>query len=353
MTALIGIPFGYVMWAIYQIIPNYAVSIIIFTLFTKLILLPLSIKQQKNTAKTALLTPKLERLKKQYGKNQQKYQEEMQKLYEREGVNPMSGCLPMLIQLPLIIGIYDVVCKPLKHLLHLSNDVITQFTSIVNEVAKAANGKELFANNSLQSQIHAFNYYKAHMSDFADLASKIGQDAVDKINGFSLDFLGINLGETPSWAFNLLLLIPILSGVTALLSSIISTKIQQKNNPSMAGASSMKTMMLIMPLFSAWIAFSVPAGVGFYWAVSNVFITLQTIVLAKIYTPEKLKAYAEAETEKRRMSRGVYTTTAEVVDEETGEVKEVTETKKMSDSERIALARKRMAEKYGDSTDEN
>lgn len=349
LYSLLGIPFGYVMWAIYQIIPSYGVSIILFTLFTKLILIPISVKQQKNSAKTALLGPKLEKIKKQYGKNQQRYQEEVQKLYEREGANPMAGCFPMIIQFLILFGIYDVVCKPLKHILHLSNDIIVKFTDIVNTAAKAANGgKELFSSGSLQSQIHAFNYYKAHTGDFGDLASQIGQEAVDKLNGFSLSFLGINLGETPSLAFNMLLLIPILSGVTALISSIVSTKINEKNNPAMQGNTTMKSMALIMPIFSAWIAFSVPAGVGFYWAVSNVFIIVQTIVLAKIYTPEKLKAYAEAEAEKRRQSRGVYTSTAEVVDEETGEIKEVTETKQLSDSEKIALARKRMEEKYGE-----
>lgn len=344
---IFGYPFGWVIWALYKVIPNYAIAIILFTLITKLILMPISIKQQKNSAKTALFQPKLEALKKKYGKNQEKYQQELQKLYQQEGANPASSCGPLIIQMLLLFGVYDVVCKPLKHILRISADAI----DIIVNTATSAGAK--IANGSLQSQLFAFDFFKSNPDKFAELTNNLNQQGldgagiVDKLQNFDLNFLGINLGQTPSLSWNLLLIVPILAGVTAFLTSFVSNKINLKNNPAMASQqSTMNIMLFTMPLFSVWIAFSVPAGVGFYWIISNIFMIFQTIVLAKIYTPQKLKEYAEKEAEKRRAASGTYTTVAEEIDEETGEVREVK--RQLSDKERIAEARRRMAEKYGD-----
>ena len=119
----------------------------------------------------------------------------------------------------------------------------------------------------------------------------------------------------------LIMLIPILSGLTALISSIISMAVNKKNNPAMANqGASMGVMMLMAPIMSLWIAFAVPAGVGFYWTISNIFLIFQTIIIGKIYTPEKLKELAEKEIEKNKSKRAIYTT-ATVVDKKTGEEK--------------------------------
>ena len=163
---------------------------------------------------------------------------------------------------------------------------------------------------------------------------------------FKIEFFGINFGQIPSWGWNLIILIPILSGITALLSGFISQQINKKNNPAMQGqGATMGMMLLFAPIMSFWIAFRVPAGVGFYWIISNIFIIIQTIVISKIYTPEKLKEIAEKEMEKIKEKRKV-TVDTNIVDEETGEVKTVV--KELSDAEKIAAARKRMAEKYGE-----
>lgn len=128
---LLGIPLGWVMYWIYEIVNNYGLSIIIFTLLSKLIMLPASYKQQLGTVRMQSLNPKLRQLKKQYANNPQKMQEEQQKLYQQEGVNPMGSCLPLIVTMIILYGILDVVYRPLSHILRISSDVIEKAKTII------------------------------------------------------------------------------------------------------------------------------------------------------------------------------------------------------------------------------
>ena len=121
INSIFGYPLGWLMWLCYKIVSNYGIALIIFTLLTKLILFPLAIKQQKSSLRMARMQPKLEELQKKYGKNKEKYNEEMLKLYDEEKYNPMSGCLPMLIQFPILFGLIDVIYKPMTHIRRMSS----------------------------------------------------------------------------------------------------------------------------------------------------------------------------------------------------------------------------------------
>ena len=333
---VIGYPLGWVMWFIYNFLGNsYVLSLLLFTIFTRLILLPSNIKQQKNMVKNAMLKPKLDALQKKYGKNKEKYQEEMMKLYEKEGFNPMSGCLPMLIQFPILFGLIDVVYKPLTHILRLPAEAITKIVD--------ASGLP-----EMRAQVWALG----HINELADVVPEY----MDKIQSLDMNFLGMNLGEQPTWAWNMLLIIPILSGVTALLSSLITTKYSAQN---MEGAGAMKGMMLLMPIMSVVISFSVPAGVGLYWIFSNVISTVQTVVMHKVYDPQKIAAeQAAAEEQKKeeeRQARIEAKKEAQKARQE-GRIDEIGEealSQKEINKRKIAEARKRIAEKYGEEyTDE-
>ena len=123
---IFGWPLGFIMLGCYMITENhYALAIVLFTIVTKLALLPLSIKQQKEQAKMNLFQPKLANIQKKYGNNREKYNQEVQKLYEEEGYNPMSGCLPSLIQFPILFGVIDVVYRPIYHILRVSGSLIS------------------------------------------------------------------------------------------------------------------------------------------------------------------------------------------------------------------------------------
>lgn len=329
---IIGYPLGWVMWFIYNFLGNnYVLSLLLFTIFTRLLMLPSNIKQQKNMVKNAMLKPKLDALQKKYGKNKEKYQEEMMKLYEKEGYNPMSGCLPMLIQFPILFGLIDVVYKPLTHILRLPAEAISKIVEV----------SELPA---MRAEVWALGH-------ISELEGHLSVEVIEKMNSVNMNFLGMNLGENPTWSWNLLLLIPILSGVTALMASLISTRYTAQN---MEGAGMMKGMMLLMPIMSVWISFQVPAGVGLYWIFSNLISIVQTVVMHKVYDPQKVAAeQAAAEEQKKeeeRQARIEAKKEAQKARQEgrTEDISDEALSQKEINKRKIAAARKRMAEKYGE-----
>lgn len=335
---ILGYPLGLIMRLLYNILHSYGWSLIIFTLLVKFVMVPLSIKQQKSSAKMAAIQPQMQEIQKMYAKNQQKMNEELQKLYQRENYNPAGGCLPMLITFLVLFGLIDVIYKPMTHILGMSSDLIAQAQGIMEGLGVA------FSHYSPQTSI--ITSVQANPEAY----SALGQDFINAVQSFDLNFLGINLGETPSLALNIMVLIPILSGVTAFLSSWIA----MKNSPTPMegpGAGTMKTMMLISPLMSLYIAFQVPAGVGIYWIISNLLMLLQSVVLNKFYNPKEMAAKARQEAEERRekerQERIEAKKKARDGDAE-AKAKAKAKSQKEINRQKLAQARKQDAEKYGD-----
>ena len=290
---IFGIPLGWIMWLIYKVVQNYGIALILFTVLTRVCLFPLSIKQQKSSAKMSVFQPKIAEIQKKYANNQQKQQEELMKLYETHGYNPMSGCLPMLIQFPILFGIIDVVYYPLTHILRLDKDVITSLTDIVSANVQNVGQLELQVISAIQDP--------ARVGWF----SSIDPEVISAVQNFDYTLFGIDMGQIPTFGWNWLVLVPVLAGVTALLGSIISMKMTPNAGQNTNGT--MKGMMYLMPLMSVWIGFSVPVGVGLYWIFSNILSAVQTVVLHFMYNPEKYKAEYEQkmkeEEERRRQER--------------------------------------------------
>lgn len=351
----LGTPLGWIMKFLYSFISNYGLVLVLFTIIIRAALFPLNVKQQKSSAKMALFQPKLQKLQKQYGKNKQRYQEEMMKLYEEEGYNPMSSCLPMLIQMLVLFGIIDVVYYPLRHLLGIPRDVISQAIKVLSDAhVKVTSGAELLIINIIQGR-----------SDVANpeiFKGVFNEDMLNKISNFDLNFLGFNMGVNPQFSWPTIL-IPIISGLTSIGVTVLTLKLQKKNGmmaDGQAGMGMMKGMMYIMPIFSTWIAFSLPIGVGVYWIVGNILSFIQSIVLYKFYSPEKLKAQVALEAEKNKKKKkkpSAYQKAMAAAREQQAlkEGKPIKESEnsdtndeELTSSQRIALARKRMAEKYGD-----
>ena len=284
------------MWLCYTIVRNYGVALILFTLITKALMFPMTLKQQKANVKMAMVKPKLDNAQKKYANNKDKLNEEMMKIYQEAGYNPMSGCLPLLIQFPILFGVIEVVYKPLPHIVRLSKDVIAQAQTI-------AQGIEGITFSAAMPQMAIIDGVRKNASLFASVMTP---EEIEKVQNLNLSFLGINLGEIPAMGFNILMLIPILSGLTSFLVSIQSMKHSAATSTEAAGGS-MKTMMYIMPLFSVMFCFSVPAGVGMYWIVSNVFSYFQAMLMHKMYNPaemaEKIKAEQAAQAERERQEK--------------------------------------------------
>ena len=268
MLDIIAVPFGYIMRLIYEIIGNYGLSIIAFSLLAKLVMLPFSIKTKKSMLDMQRIQPKLNELQRKYGKDQQKLSMEMQKLYQEEGVSPFGSCLPTLITFPIMIGLYYVISKPLTYFMGLSAEEVTKLGELLGVVSENAYTAEIQIAGLVSQNFDAV----AHVSE--------------KLMNVDFNFLGMNLATTPSFKeFGLLWLIPILSGVTAFFLSTITLKMQGTGDVQNSSTSTMKYMM---PLMSVYFGFILPAGLGVYWIANNVFSALQEIILGIVMKPKQI-----------------------------------------------------------------
>lgn len=289
--------FGFLFRILYSFIDNYGLALLIFTLFFRMIVLPTNISQQKSSAKQVRLQPKLKRIREKYQdynpqERNQKIQEETNELYQREGYNAMAGsCMPLLFQLPILWGLYGVVREPLKYVLQIPTDLVNTLTSVAKTNLNLTGNKVAYAESALIANIDK-------------LVSKVPQTAamysaeIEKIRNFDFTVFGIDLGSVPSFGTiknfgsatteaKILLLIPLLSFATSMLTSVLTQVRQKKNNPNMDNAQMMGCMMLTMPLMSLYFTFQFPAGMGMYWILSNIFAFVQTLVLGNLYAPRK------------------------------------------------------------------
>lgn len=284
ISEIIGWPLGWVMWIGYQIFRNYGIALIFFSIVTKMAMFPMTLKQQKSSVKMALIKPKLDNIQKKYANNKEKLNEEMMKLYQEEGYNPMSGCLPLLIQFPILFGLINVVYNPLTHIIRLSKEVIEQGLEI-------ARGMEGILVNVSMPQISIIQGVKLQPELFSSLLSP---EQIQKISQFNMTFFGLDLTVVPTMTLTPLIIIPLLSGATSFLISIQSMK-QTETTAAGESGGMMKGMMYVMPLFSLIFSFQVPAGVGLYWLISNVLSFGQSMYMNKKFNPQEMAEKARAE----------------------------------------------------------
>ncbi len=282
---------------------NYLFALLIFALIVEILLLPFGIKQQKNSIRQAKLRPKEMAIRKKYaGRNDQKTQQaltaEIQELYTKENFSPFSGCLPLLIQLPIIMIIYTVVTYPLEHVVQMSDTTIQAIKDVLTkaEVAFPQQGSieliSIIKDKGLE-------FFKAN--GLADAAYTELAECFGRFPDFNV--LGINLGQTPNIAqFNWLLIVPVLTFVVYFLSMKLTRKFSYQPNMAasdkQAGCSN-NVMDISMPLMSLFFTFGVPAAVGVYWILKSVISTVKQFILSKamplpIITEEQIK---EAERE--------------------------------------------------------
>lgn len=291
MTAIfnfIGSLLGYLLWGLFVVFKNYGVAVIIFTIITKLLMFPSSIKQQKGMASQSKFAKKQQELQKIYGNNKQKYNEELMKLQEKEGVNPMGGCLPMLLTFPVMLGIMYSVAWPLSNTLHIASETIAKATEYVSRIPGSSN-MGYYAELEILRNFDALQD-KLTMFTAAD---------VEKITSFStgFNFLGLDLLQTPqfgNWA-NPLWILPVLYFVVSVLGQVLMSK--NSSQAAMQGQQKgcMNVMMYAMPLFFAYLAFSYPAAVSLYFIMSAIVSTAQTVVINHFYSVHHMTAKAEAQ----------------------------------------------------------
>ena len=281
-----GSVLGYLLWFLYTVFKNYGIAIILFTIIVKALMFPFSIKSQKSMAAQSRLASKQQELQKKYAKDQMKYNEELQKLYEKEGVNPGGGCLTTLLPFPIMLGIYYSVIYPLSNTLHIAKDTISQATEFVSKIPGIASTNQYVELEIVKN----FDALKDHLTMFS-------ADDVQKIEFFGKGFkcFGLDLLASPntSSSDSMLWIIPVLALVTYWGQSFVMQKLQPTQQQG-AGQGCMKVMMYGMPLLSAYWAYIMPAAVGFYWIISALVGFAQTLITHKYFSPEQVSAKSEA-----------------------------------------------------------
>ena len=282
-------PFAKLMVWLYSLTGNYGLALILFSLSINLVLLPFSIKSKKSTLRGARLQPQIQELQKRHAGNQQKLNQELQKLYQEEGVSPLSGCLWSLLPMFLLFPIYRIVIKPITRMMFAgaaAGDTVLETVKTYFEstgVELATSGRAAFYN-----EIQLTNLVHEHWDSLQSaLAGKI-----DGLMNVDLGFLGVNLGETPAfsaiwkgpytWAVIGLLLIPIVSSLFSWLAMKISSATNPQVGANAQTQGTMKGMNLMMPLMSLWFGYSMPAAMSIYWIANSVFNTARDLAVTRV-----------------------------------------------------------------------
>ncbi|MDR1439116.1 MAG: YidC/Oxa1 family membrane protein insertase [Clostridiales bacterium] len=280
MFDIVLVPLGKLMEFIYRFLAfeNYGLAIVVFTILTKLAMLPLTIKQYQSTANMQRLNPKLEELKRQYGSDKQRLNEETMKLYQQEKINPMGSCLPMLIQFPIIMALYQVITRPLQYTIGKSQEQIAALRELYNTLSGST--------GAYVQDMQMLNFFKSSQPYMDEAASRGLLGASDLLN---MNFLGLDLSKTPTYNTGLLfgpemstylplLLVPLIGVVATYISSrvsMLSTAQQsQGQQPSMN-----KTMMLMGPVMTLIFSFQLPAGVLIYWIAGYIIQIAQQLFI--------------------------------------------------------------------------
>ncbi|MBR5271888.1 MAG: YidC/Oxa1 family membrane protein insertase [Clostridia bacterium] len=273
---LITKPFALIMGLFYDWTGNYVVSIFLFTLLFRLIMLPFSIKQQKSSAKMARIQPKIKRIQEKYATNRVKMNEEMQKLYQKENYNPtsLSGCLPSMVQLLLIFPLIEVIYKPITYILGISTDTIKAIAEKIPEIDVAKSGFQLkLFGESVESLVSA----------------GATPEVAEQITGFNSKFFFLDISSSPEISKpSLIWLIPIIACLLQIAVSYVSIRQQKANGQ--GGANQMGCMLYGMSIFSLVLCFSFPAGMGIYWISSSLIMLIQQLLINKFYGPGRIAA---------------------------------------------------------------
>lgn len=324
----IALLMGYIMQALFFITGgfNIGLCIILFTIIVRLMMMPMTIKQQRFSKLSAMMQPELAAIQNKYkGKNDtasmQKMQLETKAVYEKYGTSPTGGCLQMFIQLPIFYGIFAVV----RDIPYYVPRVKALFEPVISAITGVANYSQVLIDSGLTTATYdtedaLLKFLNAFSSDqwetLQNAFSSYGNGISDTIAQQSEqilhvnNFFGINLATAPGFKLSLALLIPLLAGLTQWL----SVKLMQAKNPvnnddeNNTAAQSMKMMNTMMPIISAVFCISMPSGLGLYWIMGSVVQCIQQLFINKYMDKvdvEELVAKNMEKVNKKRAKKGL------------------------------------------------
>ncbi len=324
ISDIVRVPFGYLLDWLDRFANNYGVALILFSLIVKLVLLPMSIKGKKSMLKMSRLAPMAKALEEKYGDDKQKYQVALSQLYKDEGVSMGGGCLWSFIPLLIMLPLYYVIREPITYMMHNSRSIAAAVVAYIQ-----ASGVEL-GGNAYYAQLAA----AGHLGEFLDELKALPILEGAKLREISFSFIGIDLAsiptfqfwkwENPTWSQIGLFLIPVVSAGLQAVSMWFSQKMNNKVATNADGEQdeaaaktanqTNTTMMLMMPLMSLWIGYSMPAAISIYWIAQAVFGAIQdyflTVHFRKVYDEEdairqELAAKRRAEEDEKERQRAL------------------------------------------------
>lgn len=300
ITYYLMMPFSWLLTVLYQFFNSYGIALILFALVVKVLLFPLSLKGKKGMIQMNMLNGKIQKLQKQYAKDQQKYQMEVQKLYEKEGANPMSGCLWSFLPLLILLPLYAIIRQPLKYMMGLTGEQISAVAQTLNW------GSVALSNGWIKEAAEFANvgYNQLYLASLitpdklAAVQAAVGETAKE-IFSINFSFFGVNLALQPHLKFWVdgmmgfgLFMVPVVSALTSILFSLVTTKTNNMNNQTQNNSTNLM-MMLMTPLMSLWIGFAMPAALSIYWIANNVLGLVQEIISGRMLKKD-YEAAAEA-----------------------------------------------------------
>lgn len=274
---------SYIINPIYNLVGNYGVAVILFTVIVKVLLVPLGVKQQKTMVKTKQIKPELDKIQSKYKNDKEKLNEETMKLYQKYDINPMGGCLPLLVQFPILLGLYRVIQHPINWILR--SNPVDAIEKIITEgkMTESAAAEALRSLCASADKIAGLNSVSELVGAFEKDAS-LGVTQIDIASKFHLvnfNFLGLDLSATPSISeLSWLWIIPIFATGAAFFSNWVSSKINPITGDQ---AQTMKSMNLMMPLMTLFFTFTLSAGIGVYWFFSTMLSVAQMYLLTKYF----------------------------------------------------------------------
>lgn len=280
--------FGYILNFIYELVKNYGLAIIIFSILLKIVLLPLSIKQQKTMKKTAKIQVKVKELQEKYKNDQMKMNQEMMDLYKKENLSPFSGCLSSIIQIVLLFAVFGLVRSPLTYMKQIDTDTINRYIVEINQEV----GENTISRNYPQISIIKYvNNNKSHEDPLY----------------INMNFFGLDLSNIPqeNWQDWTVYIIPVLYVITSMISMKITTKMTTQNNKNKdiieiknekskekedaedMAAQMNKSMSWFMPIMAVSVSIIAPLGLALYWLVNNVLMIAERLILNKCLKSEE------------------------------------------------------------------
>ena len=263
----LGAPIGYIMNLIYSVLSNYGLTIVVISILFKLIILPLTIKQQKSMVAMQEIQPLIADIQKKYENDKEKQSKEMMKIYQDYNISPFASCLPTLLQFPILIGLYGSIARPLKFILGLSAEKIAQLAEVA--------GVKIAGLSPYSYEIEIANKISQ-----PELIDKI-QDILPGFSGFDFNFFGLDLSVIPGNEGFVILawILPVLAAALTWLSSYF---MQAQNKTSSEAQQTSKVMTMLMPLMILMFGARVPAGLSLYWCINSVLQIVQFFTLDKV-----------------------------------------------------------------------